>query len=48
MARGLINYDSRECRKIMGKRSDDFEALLGRRAYDEVIHRDNMVLSILR
>lgn len=44
IGRGLINYDSRECRKIMGRRSDEFEPLLGRRAYDEVVHRDNMVL----
>jgi len=48
VARGLINYDSRECRLIMGKRTDEFEQLLGRRAYDEVIHRDNMVLTPLR
>ncbi len=48
LARGLINYDADEARKIMGKRSDDFEALLGRRAYDEIIHRDNMVLALLR
>ena len=48
LARGLINYDSVECRKIMGKRSSDFAGLLGRRAYEEVIHRDNMVLTPLR
>ena len=48
VARGLINYDSRECRLIMGKRTEQFESLLGRKAYDEVIHRDNMVLTPLR
>jgi glutamate 5-kinase len=45
LGRGLINYDAAECRRIMGRRSEEFEALLGRRAYEEVIHRDNMVIS---
>lgn len=45
LARGLINYDADECRKIMGRKSADFEELLGRRSYEEVIHRDNMVLT---
>lgn len=48
LARGLINYDADEARKIMGRRSDEFADLLGRRAYDEVIHRDNFVLSTVR
>jgi len=48
LGRGLSNYDSRECRKIMGRKSEDLERLLGRRAYDEVIHRDNMVLMLPR
>lgn len=48
LARGLTNYDSRECRKIMGHKSDEFESLLGRRAYEEVIHRDHMVLAVTR
>lgn len=48
IARGLINYNSRECRLVMGKKSTEFGELLGRRAYDEVIHRDNLVLTLLR
>ncbi len=48
LARGLINYDSDETRLIQGRRSDEFEATLGRRAYDEIIHRDNMVLALPR
>ncbi len=48
VARGLINYDADEGRKIMGHLSSDFEKLLGRQAYDEVIHCDNMVLSVIR
>jgi glutamate 5-kinase len=48
LARGLINYDADEARLIMGRRSNEFEQLLGRQAYEEVIHRDNMVMSIQR
>lgn len=45
IARGLTNYAADETRTIMGKRTSQFEKLLGRKAYDEVIHRDNLVLS---
>jgi glutamate 5-kinase len=48
LARGLINYDSREARRIMGRRSSEFAEILRRTAYDEVIHRDNLVLTIPR
>ena len=43
IARGLINYTAEETRTLMGKRSSQFEKLLGRRAYDEIVHRDNLV-----
>ena len=43
-ARGLINYSSKEIEKIRGQRSDRIHALLGYKTYDEVIHRDNMVV----
>lgn len=45
LARGLTNYDSEEARAIMGMRSSQFEKVLGRKAYDEVVHRDNLVLT---
>jgi glutamate 5-kinase len=48
LARGLTNYKADEVRLIQGKRSNQFAKLLGRSAYDEVIHRDNMVLSASR
>jgi len=48
VARGLINYDAEETRKIQGKRTSQFESLLGRTAYDEVIHRDNLVITANR
>ena len=45
MARGLTNYSAEELRLIMGKRSNQFQKLLGNAAYDEVIHRDNLVVT---
>lgn len=44
LARGLTNYSAEELRLVMGKRSSQFEKLLGNAAYDEVIHRDNLVV----
>ena len=43
-ARGLTNYTSGEIEKIRGLKSDRIESVLGYRIYDEVIHRDNMVV----
>jgi glutamate 5-kinase len=44
VARGLSNYGSDELRLIMGKKSGEFEKVLGRPSYAEVIHRDNLVI----
>ncbi len=44
LARGLTNYSAEELRLIMGKRSSQFQKVLGNAAYDEVIHRDNLVV----
>lgn len=44
LARGLSNYSSYEVEKIKGKRSDRIECELGYKDYDEVIHRDNLVV----
>ena len=44
IARGLTNYDSRDLKKIMGHRSDEFESILGFRDFDEAIHRDNLTV----
>ena len=48
IARGLTNYDSDELRRIQGKRSNQFEKILGRPAYAEIIHRDNLVVRLPR
>ncbi len=44
VARGLTNYSSKEIEKIKGLRSDKIEIELGYKDYDEVIHRDNLVI----
>lgn len=46
IARGIINYDTGALRKIIGHRTEEFSLLLSGKLYDEVIHRDNMVLMI--
>jgi glutamate 5-kinase len=43
-ARGLVNYNANKVNKIKGKKTSEFERLLGHRHYDEVIHRDNLVI----
>jgi glutamate 5-kinase len=44
VARGLVNYDAAETRRIMGSPSGEIEAILGYQADEELIHRDNLVL----
>lgn len=43
-ARGLVNYDAGEIRRIKGAKSGDIERILGYKSFDEVIHRDNLVV----
>jgi glutamate 5-kinase len=43
-ARGLVNYDAAELRRIRGVKTRDIETVLGYRGLDEVIHRDNLVI----
>ena len=44
VARGLTNYDSNEITQIQGRHSTDFQDILGHCPYDEVVHRDNLVV----
>jgi glutamate 5-kinase len=44
-ARGLTNYDSSGASSIAGKRTDEITRELGSIPYDEVIHRDNLVVT---
>ena len=46
-ARGLSNYDSTAARSIAGQRKDEIARTLGSTLYDEVIHRDNLVVTSL-
>jgi glutamate 5-kinase len=43
---GLVNYSSADIRKIMGLKSSQIKDRLGHKPYDEVIHRDNLVIKI--
>lgn len=45
VARGVVNYPRGDVAKIMGCSSKEIEERLGYKYYDEVIHRDNLVLS---
>ena len=44
IARGLSNYSSTDVDRIRGKKTADVRALLAEAAYDEVVHRDNLVI----
>ena len=44
VARGLINYNAADTRKIIGQSSDLFVSLLGYTSEPELVHRDNMVV----
>ncbi len=44
IARGLVNYDAAESRRIMGLPSGEIEAVLGYVDEPELIHRDNLVV----
>lgn len=43
-ARGLTNYSADEMRIIAGKPTERIAELLGQRPYDEVVHRNNLIV----
>jgi len=43
-ARGLINYSSSDAAKICGCKTHEISMVLGQKAFDELIHRDNLVV----
>ena len=45
IARGMINYGSGDVEKLCGVSSDRIEAVLGYVAEEELIHRDNLVVT---
>ena len=42
---GLVNYTSSEIRSIKGLKTSQIKDKLGAKPYDEVIHRDNLVIT---
>ena len=45
-AKGLVNYSAEDIRKIMGLKSTKIQQVLGHKDYDEIIHRDNMAVTV--
>jgi glutamate 5-kinase len=45
VARGLVAYEADEARRIIGHKSREIEAILGYRGREELIHRDDLVLT---
>lgn len=45
VARGLVNYSVEEARKLCGESTSSISKILGYKDDDEMIHRDNLVLS---
>jgi glutamate 5-kinase len=45
LARGLSAYSSDDARAIAGHKSGEIEAILGYRGRDEMIHRDDLVVT---
>lgn len=46
LARGLTNYSAAEVRRICGLKTDQIAQVLGHCPYQEVVHRDNMALTV--
>lgn len=44
VARGIANYDSVDCKKIIGEHSDNIFEILGHKNYDAVITKDNIAI----
>jgi glutamate 5-kinase len=45
IARGLTAYNASDAERIAGKRTVEIEAILGYRGRDEMIHRDDLILT---
>jgi glutamate 5-kinase len=46
VARGLVAYSAADAERIAGHKSREIEALLGYRGRDEMIHRDDLVVTV--
>ena len=45
IARGLVNYPATDCDKIKGAHTKEIATLLGYKGSDEVVHRDDLVIT---
>lgn len=43
-ARGIVNYNSSACKKVIGRHSDNILEILGFKNYDAIITRDNITI----
>ncbi len=48
IARGLVSYDAVEARQITGRKSGEIEAILGYAGRAAMVHRDDMVTTIVK
>lgn len=46
IARGIVNYSAEEVDKIKGRQTSEIETILGHKDFDEVVHRNNLVLDL--
>ena len=44
IAKGLVDFSSDQIQKIRGRRTSEIESILGFNDYNEIIHRENMVV----
>lgn len=44
IAQGLVNYSATDLRRILGRHTKEIHEILGYRSFDEIIHRNNLVL----
>jgi glutamate 5-kinase len=44
IAKGIVNYSSKELGKVMGLKSEKVHEMMGDEFYEEVIHRDNLIV----
>jgi glutamate 5-kinase len=45
-ARGLTNYAAADAARILGLRTDQISEVLGTLPYEEIVHRDNLVVTV--
>ena len=45
LGKGLVNYSSDDIHRIIGLKTSQIYSALGHKDYDEVIHRDNLVIT---